>query len=61
MARVRARPAGATSAATSSSRKIDEQRGDARARQLDARFVDFWRDGEIDRPHRTEAQRKLAQ
>lgn len=37
-----------------------EARGDpARARQLYARFVDFWRDGEIDRPQVAEAQRKL--
>ena len=41
--------------------QITERRGDtARARQLYARFVEFWGDGEIDRARIAEARQKLA-
>jgi tetratricopeptide (TPR) repeat protein/TolB-like protein/predicted Ser/Thr protein kinase len=42
--------------------EIHERRGDAaRARQLYRRFLDHWRDGDIDRDRIAIAQRKLAQ
>jgi tetratricopeptide (TPR) repeat protein/TolB-like protein/predicted Ser/Thr protein kinase len=41
--------------------QVAERRGDAaRARQLYARFVDFWRDGDVDRARIAEARQKLA-
>jgi tetratricopeptide (TPR) repeat protein len=39
--------------------QILEKRGDARAKQLYARFVDFWRNGEIDRAQVAEALKKI--
>jgi tetratricopeptide (TPR) repeat protein len=42
--------------------EIHERRGDAaRARQLYTRFLDHWRDGDVDRDRIVIAQRKLAQ
>jgi hypothetical protein len=40
--------------------QILEKRGDAaRARQLYARFVAFWRDGDIDRDRVAQAQQRI--
>jgi eukaryotic-like serine/threonine-protein kinase len=41
--------------------QLHEKRGDrARANQLYGRFLDYWRDGDMDRTHVADAQRKLA-